>query len=73
MGVFFFSLLFICLFLNQFYIQDYFSSYEMDHSDDGAKMGGPQEKPPGTPTSRTWLVSRAHDAGLEPASIKAVR
>ena len=35
--------------------QDYFSSYEMV---DGAKMEKPQEKPPGTPASRSWLVSR---------------
>ena len=37
--------------------QDYFSSYETGQSVGGAKMGGPREKPPDTPASRTWLVS----------------
>ena len=37
--------------------QDYFNSYETDKSVGGAKTGEPREKPPGTPTSRTWLVS----------------
>ena len=36
-----------------------FSSYETDQSVGGPKMGEPlREKPPGTSTSRTWLVSR---------------
>ena len=38
--------------------QDYLSSYEMGQSVGGAKTGVPREKPPGTPASRTWLVSR---------------
>ena len=38
--------------------QDYFSSYETGQSIGGVKMGEPREKPPGTPASRTWLVSR---------------
>ena len=37
--------------------QDYFSSYETGQSVGGAKIE-PQEKPPGTPANRTWLVSR---------------
>ena len=37
--------------------QDYFSSYETGQSVGGAKTGEPREKPPGTPASRTWLVS----------------
>ena len=39
--------------------QDYISSYETDQSVGGAKTGEPQEKTPGTPVSRTWLVSCA--------------
>ena len=46
--------------------QDYFSSYETGQSLGGAKTDGPREKPPGTPTSRTWLVSHVARAGLEP-------
>ena len=38
--------------------QDYFSSYETGQSVGGAKTAEPREKPPGTPASRTWLVSR---------------
>ena len=37
--------------------QDYFSSYETGQSVGGAKTGEPQEKPPGTPASRMWLVA----------------
>ena len=37
--------------------QDYFSSYETGQSVGGAKTEEPREKPPGTPASRTWLVS----------------
>ena len=46
--------------------QDYFSSYETGQSVSGVKMGEPQEKPPGTPASRTWLVSHVARAGLKP-------
>ena len=35
------------------FIQDYFSSYEMDQSVGGAKTGESREKPPGTSTSTT--------------------
>ena len=38
----------------------------------GAKMGEPREKPPGTPASRTWLVSHVARAGLEPTPDTAV-
>ena len=53
--------------------QDYFSSYETGQSVGGAKTGEPREKPPGTPASRTWLVSHVARAGLEPAPNTAVR
>ena len=46
--------------------QDYFSSYEMGQSVGGAKTGESREKPPGTPASRTWLVSHVARAGLDP-------
>ena len=46
--------------------QDYFSSYETGQSVGGEKMGEPREKPPGTPASRTCLVSHVTSAGLEP-------
>ena len=35
--------------------------------------GRTQEKRPGTPASRTWLISRVASAGLEPAPDTAVR
>ena len=58
--------------------QDYFSSYETgqsvgSESVGGAKTGEPREKPPDTPTSRTWLVSHVASAGLEPTPDTAVR
>ena len=67
-------LLFIYLFhlvLRPF--QDYFSSYEMGQSVGGRKRENPREKTPGTPASRTWLVSHVASAGLEPAPDTAVR
>ena len=42
------------------------SVYETGLSVGGAKTGEPREKPPGTPASRTWLVSHVARAGLEP-------
>ena len=53
--------------------QDFFSSYETGQSVGGAKTGEPREKPPGTPASRTWLVSHVARAGLEPTQDTAVR
>ena len=53
--------------------QDYFSSYQNGQSEGGAKTGEPREKPPGTPTRRTWLLSHVARAGLEPTPDKAVR
>ena len=53
--------------------QDYFSSYETGQSVGGQKPENPREKPPGTPASRTWLVSHVASAGLEPAPDTAVR
>ena len=54
--------------------QDYFSSYEMGQSVGGRKREGePREKPPGTPASRTWLVSHVASAGLKPTPDTAVK
>ena len=53
--------------------QDYFSSYETGQSVGGAKTGEPREKPPDTPTSRTWLASHVAKEGLEPTPVTAVR
>ena len=53
--------------------QDYFSSDETGRSVGGAKMGEPREKTPGTPASRTWLVSHVARAGLEPTPDTVVR
>ena len=53
--------------------QDYFSSYETGQSVGGAKTEEPREKPPGTPASRTWLVSHVARVGLEPVPDTAVR
>ena len=53
--------------------QDYFSSHETGQSVGRAKTGEPREKPPGTPASRTWLVSHVARVGLEPAPDTAVR
>ena len=50
--------------------KSYFSSYETGQSVGGAKTG---EKPPDTPSSRTWLVSHVARAGLEPTPVTAVR
>ena len=38
-----------------------------------AKTGEPRAKTPGTPASRTWLVSHVASAGFEPAPDTAVR
>ena len=46
--------------------QDYFISCETGQSVGGAKTGEPGERNPGTPASRTWLVSHVPSAGLEP-------
>ena len=69
---FFFSFFF---FLNSVLrpFQDYFSLYETGQSVGGTKTGEPREKPPGTPASRTWLVSHVARAGLEPTPDTAVR
>ena len=53
--------------------QDYFNSYETGQSVGGAKTGEPREKTPGTPTSRTWVVSHVASAVLEPTPDTAVR
>ena len=46
--------------------QDYFSSYETGQSVGGRKLVNPKKKIPGTPASRTSLVSHVACAGLEP-------
>ena len=38
--------------------QDYFTHFVQSQSLGGTKTGDPQEKPPGAPASRTWLVLR---------------
>ena len=53
--------------------QDYFSSYEKGQSVGGTKTREPRGKPPGTPASRTWLVSHVARAGLELTPDTAVR
>ena len=52
--------------------QDYFSSYERGQSVGGAKTE-PREKSPGTPASRTWLVSYVASVGLEPTALLTTR
>ena len=59
--------------MDQYPFQDYLRSYEMDQSVGGAKMGEPREKPSGTPTSRTWLVSHVPCVGHEPTPDTAMR
>ena len=47
--------------------QDHFSSYETGQSVGGRKREIPEKKKtPGTPASRSWLVSHVASAGLEP-------
>ena len=53
--------------------QDYFSSYETGTPVGGAKTGEPREKTPGTPASRTWLVSHVVTAWFEPTPDTSVR
>ena len=48
-------------------------SYETGQSVGGAKTGEPREKTPGTPASRTWLVSHVARAEFEPTPDTAVR
>ena len=56
---FFFGLFFFLFSFTSLYpFQVYFSSYETGQSVGGVKTGEPREKPPGTPASRIWLVSR---------------
>ena len=53
--------------------QDYFNTYETGQSVGGRKQENPQEKRPGTPASRTWLVSHVASAGLELTPVTAVK
>ena len=46
--------------------QDYFSSCETGQSVGGRKREILEKKTPGTPASRSWLVSHVASAGLEP-------
>ena len=50
-----------------------FSSHETVQSVGGAKTGEPREKPPGTPASKSWLVSSVARVGLELTPDTAVR
>ena len=52
---------------------NHISTYETGQSVGGAKTGVPREKPPGTPASRTWLVSHVTRAGLEPTPDTVMR
>ena len=73
---FFFFFFFFCFCFSETVkrpFQDYFSSYETGQSIGGVKTGEPREKPPGTPASRTWLVSHVARAGLEPTPDTAVK
>ena len=63
---FFFFFFFFFLIRFNVPFQDYFSSYETGQSVGGAKTEETRGKPPNTPASRTWLVSRVARAGLEP-------
>ena len=63
--LFFFSF----FFLFQFYVPFKIISTHMRR----AKTGKPREKTPGTPASRTWLVSHVASAGLKPTPDTAVR
>ena len=49
------------------------SAHEKGQSVGGAKTGEPKKKTPGTPASRTWLVSHVPRVGLEPTPDTAVR
>ena len=53
--------------------QDYFSIYETGQSVDGRKRENTEKKPPGTPASRTWLVSHEASARLKPTPDTAVK
>ena len=46
----------------------YFSSYETGQSVGGRKREIPEKKTPGTPASRSWLVSHVASTGLEPTT-----
>ena len=56
---------------NGVFFQDYFTHIVTSQSVGGAKREYPG-KPPGTPASRTWLVSHVASAGLEPTPVTAV-
>ena len=62
-------------FLIQFYVPFKIISAHMRRgkSVGRAKTGEPQEKPPDTSASKTWLVSHVARAGLEPTPVTAVR
>ena len=57
-------------FLIQFYVPFKIISADMRRANQqnrgGAKTGEPREKPPGTPVSRTWLVSHVASGGSNP-------
>ena len=57
----------------QFNVSFKIISAHMKLSVGGAKTAEPREKPPGTPASRTWLVSHVASAGRDPTPETAVR
>ena len=66
--VFFFVFLFFCfVFFNSVLrpFSSFFTHIETDQSVGGAKTGVPEEKPPDTPASRTWLVPHVTRAPSE--------
>ena len=61
-------------FLIQFYVPIKVISAHMRRANQQVGENGETlEKPPGTPASRTWLVSHVASAGLEPAPDTVVR
>ena len=70
----FFSIYLFHFFFIQFCVPlKIISAHETSQSVGGAKMGEPQEIPPGRAASRTWLVSHGPHVGLKPTPDKAVR
>ena len=60
------------IFLIQFYVPFKIISSRMRQANQEVGENG-REKSPGTPTSRTWLVSHVASAGLEPTPDTVVR
>ena len=54
-------------------LSSFFTHIETNQSVGGAKTGVPGEKPPDTPTSRTWLVSHMNSCPVRGANPHHVR